>query len=79
MWLNVSAILWNEKLKKVTIEKNREAEPLELSYIEEVSNEVAQNEDQWTRLSLPDEAAFINNDEDNQDDMHGNQMELKIK
>lgn len=79
MWLNVSAILWNEKLKKITIEKNREAEPFELSCIEEVSNEIAQNEDQWTRLSLPQEAANLNEIDSNGGDLHGNQMELKIR
>jgi len=41
MWLNVSAILWNEKLKKVTIEKNRHEEPFEFDCIEEISSEIA--------------------------------------
>lgn len=41
MWLNVSAILWNEKLKKISIEKNRQDDPFEFSNIEEIPDEVA--------------------------------------
>jgi len=33
MWLNVSAICWNEKLRAKTIELKREDDPLEISYI----------------------------------------------
>jgi len=40
MWLNVSAILWNEKLKKVTIEKKRFSEPFEFECIEEINDDV---------------------------------------
>jgi hypothetical protein len=36
MWLNVSAIVWNEKLKAITIQKKRESEPLEFDHIEEI-------------------------------------------
>ena len=35
-WLDTSAILWNEKLKSITIAKNRQEDPLELPYISEI-------------------------------------------
>jgi hypothetical protein len=55
MWLNVSAIVWNEKLKAITIQKKRESEPLEFDHIEEIQSESAQNRDTWSRLSMPSE------------------------
>lgn len=39
MWLNVSAIIWNEKLKRITIAKNRLDDPLEFDTIEEYTSE----------------------------------------
>lgn len=55
MWLNVSAIVWNEKLKPITILKEREDEPLEFDSIEEIQPEVAKNKLLWNKLSMPSE------------------------
>lgn len=61
MWLNVNAVVWNEKLKQISIDKKREGKDnvLEFDYIEEISNETAQNKEQWFNLSLPEEAADV--------------------
>jgi len=41
MWLNVSAVVWNEDLKRITIEKKRQDDPLEFNYIEQISTQDA--------------------------------------
>ena len=60
MWLNVSAIMWNEKLKKLSIEKNRtEDEVFEFNNIQEISEEVLRSKEEWICASLPEEAAIL--------------------
>jgi hypothetical protein len=56
MWLNVSAICWNEKLKAKTIQLRRENDPLEFSYISEVDEtETIRNSKTKYELVLSDQ------------------------
>jgi hypothetical protein len=56
MWLNVSAICWNEKLKAKTIDLHRENDPLEFSYISEIEEtETIRNSKNKYELVLSDQ------------------------
>ncbi len=44
MWLNVSAILWNEKLKKISNEQER-SDPFEFDYIQEINDEIVEDKE----------------------------------
>jgi len=56
MWLNVSAICWNEKLKAKTIQLQSEDDPLELSYISEIEEtEMIRNSKNKYELVLSDQ------------------------
>lgn len=55
LWLNVSAIQWNEKLKKISDEQGREEEHrLEFDYISECEeNEALKQEPTLNQLIMP--------------------------
>jgi len=56
MWLNVSAICWNEKLKAKTIQLQREDDPLHINYISEIEEtEMIRNSKDKYELVLSDQ------------------------